>query len=648
MIRNEHVARLAERLHVVRDRGDKLECLCPVPAHGDTRPSLSVAAGRYGGAVVYCHAGCATEDVVAAIGLTLADLMPEPHKVAEYDYRNDAGEVVYTVERWIPKDFRCSPGLPEPARRVLFQMDAIGHARATGETIYVVEGEADAQALWKDHGIPATCNPLGAGPDKWLPHYSDSLAGLHVVVVADNDEPGRAHARAVARSLDGTAAFVALTVPTFGKDVGDLLDAGYAVPDGLAPLAERDALNAIRSDRVQTKRLKWLWPGYLPAGKLSTIDGDPGDGKSTLTIDLAARLTTGRAMPGQPDGTVNEPVNVVMISAEDDPEDTLVPRLRAAGADLARVWLVTAGPSPEVPVNLVRDVLAIEELVKDNDVRWIVIDPLMAFLPSVDAHRDNEVRTVLQPLVIMARRTGVAITTVRHLNKSTTKAMYKGGGSIAFVGAARASYLVGPHPEDETQRALACVKMNVARKPDTLAYRIVTDDDADMPRVVWSDDPVGLGADDIVDGQQGTDVRLARDDARDWLAEWLHWHPSGVKWADIMSEAKHAGHSEMTLRRVRHEVADKRVNPVGRDGVSAIGTYWYPLPTSTNGDAESSATCSRSAENGTSPKHTPEHEHGTSTRTVTNDGADARPTPDMPLPLPEPEPAGPRGTEPSP
>lgn len=599
MMRNEHVSRLAECLTVIRDRGDRLECLCPVPAHGDRRPSLSVAAGKFGGAVIHCHAGCRPDDVVAAVGLTMADLMPEPHKVRDYEYRNAAGEVLYTVERWIPKDFRCRPGLPEPAKRVLFQMDAIAHARATGETLYVVEGEEDAQTLWRDHRIPATCNALGAGGDgsaKWFPHYSDELAGLRVVIVADNDEPGRAHARAVARSLDGKAAFVALSVPSLGKDTGDLMDAGYTVPDGLVPLAEDDGIGAIRADRVQTRPIEWIWPGYIPAGKLSTIDGDPGDGKSTLTIDLVARLTTGRPLPGQPEATRNAPCNVVMVSAEDDPEDTISPRLRTAGADMNRVWLIISGPNPDHPVDLARDLPSLERLIRDENVAWLVIDPLMAFLPAnTDAHRDNEVRRALQPLAMMARRTGAAVTTVRHLNKGSGKALYRGGGSIAFVGAARAAFLVGQHPEDENQRVMVCVKMNVAVKPDALGYRITSDPEANMPRVEWSTEPVGLDAQDIVDGQQGTDIRLARDDARDWLSEYLFWHGGGVKWADIVAEGRREGHSEIALRRVRNEVAVMHRNPTDSHGTARVGTYWYPpnrAPDATGDDA----TCSPPAD----------------------------------------------------
>src|SRR4029079_3946864 len=159
---------------------------------------------------------------------------------------------------------------------------------------------------------------------------------LLVVVYGDNDPPGRAHARAVAASVRPYAASVSLVVPRHGKDVSDLLDAGDSLDD-VDPLSDQEEVAAYVAANVRTRRVEWAWGGYVPLGKLSLIEGDPGDGKSVLTVDLAARWSSGAPMP---DGTVHDgPWPVFMVSAEDDMEDTIVPRLIAAGARLDYVTL---------------------------------------------------------------------------------------------------------------------------------------------------------------------------------------------------------------------------------------------------------------------------------------------------------------------
>lgn len=236
---------------------------------------------------------------------------------------------------------------------------------------------------------------------------------------------------------------------------------------------------------VVAERVEWLWRGRLPLGMLSVLDGDPGLGKSTVTIDLAARVSTGTAFPGEVERRA--PQGVVLLSAEDDLAATVRPRLDAAGADSSRIVALRFVPDgdEERPPVLPDDIEWLHAAIKRVDAALVVVDPLMAFLSDdTDSHKDQSVRKMLHRLVILAEETGAAILIVRHLNKTSGgNPLYRGGGSIGIVGAARSGLLVGKDPDDETRRVLASTKCNLAAEPDSLSFHLNTQGEAS--RVVW-------------------------------------------------------------------------------------------------------------------------------------------------------------------
>lgn len=223
--------------------GQRISAKCP--AHDDNNPSLSVARGTEQPVVLTCHAGCDPDDVLAALRLTWADLAEdddyepraEPRRiVAVYPYTDEVGKHLFDVVRFEPKDFRQRQ--PDGTwnlrgvRRVPYRLPAVLDAVAAGRTVYVVEGEKDVHAV-EAAGEVATCNPGGAG--KWLADWSEYFAGAHVVVIADDDEPGHRHAHDVARHLTGKAKGVAIMLPVAGaKDVAEHLGMGRAL-DQLRP-----------------------------------------------------------------------------------------------------------------------------------------------------------------------------------------------------------------------------------------------------------------------------------------------------------------------------------------------------------------------------------------------------------------------------
>ena len=241
---------IAERLDRVTWRGhDGFTARCP--AHEDRDPSLSADLGDDGRVLLRCHAGCTTEAVVAAAGVTFADLFPEardpgiqvarahrPKVVDRYPYTDEEGEVLFEVERLSPKGFRQRR--PDgrggwvwklgDVRRVLYRLPEVLDAVGAGEVVFVCEGEKDADAL-ADLGYCATTMPGGTGGG-WRDDYSDAFAGADVVVVADADEPGRRHAEKVRQSLEGVAKTVVVVEPAEGhKDVAEHLGAGYGITD---------------------------------------------------------------------------------------------------------------------------------------------------------------------------------------------------------------------------------------------------------------------------------------------------------------------------------------------------------------------------------------------------------------------------------
>lgn len=223
------------------------------PSHRDHWPSLRIEeAVDFPGVIVTCEAGCQLKDVLAALDLTITDLCDDYwereqgyYLEAEYVYTDEAGYVLYVVERRFPKDFAVKR--PKSARLTIYEtMDAdftygLGRARqvlyrlpdvlaavSNGQTVYVAEGEEDVEALAR-LGFTATCNPLGAG--HWRPEYGHALMGGDVIVIADRDTLGRTHAAAVAAALAGKAASVAVVEPARGNDVSEHLAYGFSIAD---------------------------------------------------------------------------------------------------------------------------------------------------------------------------------------------------------------------------------------------------------------------------------------------------------------------------------------------------------------------------------------------------------------------------------
>jgi hypothetical protein len=331
----------------------------------------------------------------------------------------------------------------------------------------------------------------------------------------------------------------------------------------------------MRLSDVAPERVSWLWPGRIPLGKLILLDGDPGLGKSTITMDLAARVSTGRAMPDGSIGDVKGPAGVLILSAEDGLADTIRPRLDLAGADCDRVGarqtIVEASGLMRMPS--LADLSQIKMDIAVLDARLVIIDPVMAYLPEgVKSHVDADVRRLLAPLAELAEKTGVAILVLRHLNKMQGgNPLYRGGGSIAFIGAVRAGLLVAKDPDDDTDYrfVLATLKSNLAKKAPALAYHIEGDDEG-ASYIVW-DGPSKYGADELLSSTD-SDERGALADAVAFLKDFLQDGPCRAN--KVLTAARAAGVTERTLRRAKDRLRVK----VERIGAITDGHWEWRLP----------------------------------------------------------------------
>ncbi len=326
-----------------------------------------------------------------------------------------------------------------------------------------------------------------------------------------------------------------------------------------------------RFEDIEERKLEWLWPGRIPIGKLTVIAGEPGLGKSLVTIAIASAITNQARWPDcdeyAPRGSV------ILLSAEDDDADTVKPRLLAAGADPKKVFsfdsVIYEADGSRRGFTLDRDFDKLARAIKVvPDCRLVVIDPASAFMGNIDSHKNSDVRGVLSVLADIAQEYRVAILYVTHLNKSQGSPMSRVTGSGAFVASARSAMLVGADPEDPDRRIVAMLKANLSKESHGVAYRIRSNQD-DLPVVEWEPGRVDIRAADIL-AHEPDEARRERSDAAEWLCSELSHGP--VLTNDLQSRSRSAGHAWRTVRRAKDQIGVK----ARRTGVGGKWQWWHP------------------------------------------------------------------------
>lgn len=295
---------------------------------------------------------------------------------------------------------------------------------------------------------------------------------------------------------------------------------------------------------IEQTSVEWLWFPYIPFGKLTIIQGNPGEGKTYFAMMLTAACTNRKLFPNMED---IEPFNVIYQTAEDGMGDTIKPRLIEAGADLSRVMVID---DTEEALTLSDD--RIEKAVRQNRVRLVIIDPVQAFIGAdVDMNRANEVRPVFRKLGMIAEKTGCAIVLIGHLNKSSgIQSTYRGLGSIDIMAAVRSLIFIGKVRKDPTTRVLIHEKSSLAPPGETMAFKL-----GDEEGFRW----VGayeISADELLDGKEGKATETKLERGRKLIRELLA-DKKEISIRELDEKAKEQGISGRTMRDVRSRMKNE-------------------------------------------------------------------------------------------
>jgi putative DNA primase/helicase len=338
---------------------------------------------------------------------------------------------------------------------------------------------------------------------------------------------------------------------------------------GTLPATHRhEELELKRASQIRLADIEWLWPGWIAAKKFHVLAGDGGTGKTTLSLAMASVISKGGAWP---DGSAAPVGNVIVWSGEDDANDTIAPRLRAAGADMERIFIVgdvrvdggfrPFDPSVDLPV-LAR------EADRVGRVALVIVDPVVSVVAG-DGHKNADVRRSLQPLVDLGTQLGCAVLGISHFSKGSTAMdpLQRVTGSIAFGAVARVVLVAGKKAGNDV-RVLARAKSNIGPDADGFGYRIeLSDEPFRASYVIWGGPLVGSARDLLADHQGFESAEGAGKFAEKWLADFLRDGPQPV--AAIEAASERSGVSWRTLERAKSAIGAR-----SEKDASAAGWRW--------------------------------------------------------------------------
>jgi hypothetical protein len=392
---------------------------------------------------------------------------------------------------------------------------------------------------------------------------TESFSPADLLATSDNDLLGYEEGRAIQEEGAGSRPV----------DPGDENASPDVQGDGGIPKTESGQQRAQtrRLSEVKARPLSWFWKNRSPRGAATMHDGDPDLAKSLGWIDIAARAShaAGKFPDGEP---CKGPLQTLLLSAEDAAETVLRPRYDAAGGDPDRVVLLEsvrrkrkdAKPTDELEApdlfSLTQDLEILEEVLRRERFDLLIVDPVSAYLGDVNSFKDSEVRRVLAPLAALAVKFDLAVVLIRHLNKmaNVQNVLYRGGGSIGFVGAARSGLFSAKDPDDPERRLLATYKHNLCRGAETLAYRPVpSKGNSEIPIIEWlGTDPRSAQEINAAAGES-FEQKSARGDARGFLKELLAEGPVDAE--VVYAEAGKSGIAKRTLARASAELKVAKV-----------------------------------------------------------------------------------------
>lgn len=317
-------------------------------------------------------------------------------------------------------------------------------------------------------------------------------------------------------------------------------------------------LKLIHMEDVLSKEVEWLWYPYIPYGKITIIEGDPGEGKTTLVLKLAAALSRGLPLPCDDDKEY-EPIHIIYQTAEDGIEDTIKPRLEKAGADCSMIRVID---ETDKELSMTDDRL--EQAIIETGARLIILDPIQAYIgATVDMHRANEIRPVLKHLGIIAEKHNCAIILIGHMNKASgSKSTYRGLGSIDIQATARSVLLVARLRDKPNIRIMAHDKSSLAPAGDAIGFEMT--EDSGMVCI----GPYDITIDELLSGNEGRGKKKL-DIAENFIKEYFGTNkviPSN----EIMMEAAKSSIKRNTLLSAKKKLGITSDKEKAEDGT----IYW--------------------------------------------------------------------------
>ena len=319
-------------------------------------------------------------------------------------------------------------------------------------------------------------------------------------------------------------------------------------------------LKLINMEQVEVEKIDWLLYPFIPFGKVTIVQGDPGEGKTTMVLQIIAKLTKGEAVlpsgsdePALEEKTMDlEPVNVIYQTAEDGLGDTIKPRLLSAGADCSRVMVIDDNDQALTMMDA-----RSEEAIIKTKARLVVLDPIQGFLgAAVDMHRANEIRPLMKRVAVLAEKYHCAIILIGHMNKNSNgKSSYRGLGSIDFQAAARSVLIVGRIKDEPEIRVVCHVKSSLAPEGKSIAFRL--DKDTGFEWIGEYD----ISADDLLSGDnRGQKIHEAKEFLKEILVS------GSVAQTKVAEEAESRGIKKKTLWNAKKELEIDSVK---------IGNQWF-------------------------------------------------------------------------
>lgn len=471
--------------------------------------------------------------------------------VKVYPYRDEEGKLLYEVVRYEPKDFRTrrvdDSGKVhwnlDGVRKVLYRLDQL-HGECD-KIIYVVEGEKDADRLGES-GLWATC--CQGSTNGWQSHFANELKGNRVVVLPDNDEPGRKYAERVVESIDGVVddwRVVELPGLADKGDVSDWLDDGHTVEQlrGLvaaafdkpnyfkqpaAAASKAAAADTWKIERVciadiKVEQTDWLWEPFFLDHTINLLAGLPSAGKTFVACYLAAAVSRGLAWP---EGMGTAPAgDVVYLTTENSFSRSIRPRLEAAGADLKRIftWPVKrkknkAGEIVEQAINLEDIDPIIDELESMPGLRLLILDPVTSYMGTEDYTDNDGVRRVMTRIFALAESHKFCVVMLAHTKKSAGMAINSIMGAQAFVQVARAAMGVYRDPDCEKRVRRCMVPIKINEGGDLVGKRFTLIPSGAHPKIAaiaWDEEVELRSADDLIAASIQQTSALGRNNSAD-------------------------------------------------------------------------------------------------------------------------------------